>query len=147
MSFISNKDDDGVIDLRGDAKDVDAPEFIIEREENPKEEDVVEQKKSISSSPQGFGGVKSVPLSELEDAALKPYDKVKVKFDKFVTLVATHDYEEIFDRHMDDDVIISTDLLADLAVAHEEKVDKKVPFIFIIGILLGVGIAWILLKT
>ena len=147
MSFISDKDDDGVIDLRGEAKDVDAPEFKIERDDDARPESSSKEEKPSPQSPSMVGGLKSVPLSEVEDAALKPYDKVKVKFDKFVNLVATHDYEEIFEKHMDDDVIISTDLLADLAVAHEEKVDKKIPFIFILGILLGVGIAWLLLKT
>ncbi len=146
MPQISKKDNDGVIDLRSDPKDVDEPEFKIKRSEEASDSSF-EGEKSSSHSPEFLGGVKSVPVSELEDAALKPYDKVKVKFDKFVNLVATHDYEEIFEKHMDDDVIISTDLLADLAVAHEEKPDRKVPFIFIIGIILGIGIAWILLKT
>lgn len=126
------KDDDGVIDLRNSGGD--EAEFKI----NP-----IEEARSVSADRLN-GNV----AHELEEAAMKSYDKVKVKFDKFVNLIATHAYEEIFDKHADEDVIISTDLLADLANAHEEKPDsKKVPVIFLIGILLGIGVTWILLKT
>ena len=37
--------------------------------------------------------------------------------------------------------------LTDLANAHEEKQDRSMPFIFLIGIVLGIGLTWILLKT
>lgn len=74
-------------------------------------------------------------------------DKVKVKFDKFVSLIATHAYEDVVDKYMDEDVIISTDLLTDLASAQEEKEDKKTPLIFIVGIVLGVIATWFILKT
>ena len=121
--------DDGVIDLRSDddSSDVDDSEFKIHHFE---EEEVEE------TAPSDLSGVAS-----------KPHDKVKIKFDKFVNLVATHAYEEVFEKHEDEDIIISTDLLADLANAHEEKGDRKVPAIFLFGILLGLGLAWVLLKT
>lgn len=93
------------------------------------------------------GKVSAAPVSELENAAMKPHEKVKLKFDKFVTLVASHAYEDVFNKHRDEDVIISTDLLTDLANAHEEKADTKVPLIFVFGIILGVFVTWILLKT
>lgn len=143
-----NKDDDGVIDLRDSSGKENEPEFRIDRVE--KDED---PEKEVCSVEENFddgtlgGGISTVPLDELENAALKPHDKVKIKFDKFVELVETHDCEEVFENHMDEDIIISTDLLADLANAHEEKPDRKVPFIFVIGILLGIGLAWILLKS
>jgi len=84
--------------------------------------------------------------SELEAVANTSGDKVKIKFDKFVNLVATHAYEEIVENHMDDDIIISTDLLADLANAHEERGEKKMPMMLMLGILIGVGITWFLIK-
>lgn len=127
----SKQDDDGVINLRHEAKSSGEAEFKISH---------------VEDTPGPVGPVQSMPISELEAAAMKPYDKVKVKFDKFVNLVATHAYEEVFEKHMDDDVIISTDLLTDLANAHEEKSDKKIPFI-LIGVLLGVGVAWLILKN
>jgi hypothetical protein len=128
---MANSSDDGVIDLRADAVD-DAPEFQIH---TPETAAVPEQHLS------------STPVTRLEEAAMKPHDKVRVKFDKFVNLIATHAYEEVFDRHADEDVIITTDLLADLANAHEDKRESKVPLVFVVGILLGIVITWIILRT
>lgn len=122
------KTQDGTIDLRADSVD-EEPEFKIGRIDDEDEE------------------VSSAPVSEGDIAAMKPYDKVKVKFDKFVNLVATHASEELFNKHAHEDVILSTDLLTDLANAHEEKSDKKVPMMFIFGIILGIGITWLLLKS
>lgn len=128
---MSSMDDDGVINLRKGNDSLDEPEFKIER---------------VPSSDEA--GLSAAPVSELESTAMRSYDKVKVKFDKFVNLVATHAYEEIFEKHADEDVIISTDLLADLANAHEEPAEKKkLPIVFLIGILLGIGITWLLIKS
>ena len=78
----------------------------------------------------------------------KSSDKVKVRFDKFVNLVATHTYEELFEKYHDEEIIMSTNLLADLANTQEDSEDgKKMPLIFVFGILLGVAITWILLKS
>lgn len=123
--------DEGTIDLRGEKDD--EPEFRIGHMEDSKREVV--------------GNVEVASVSELEAAAMKPHDKVKVKFDNFVNLVATHAYEEIFNKHSGEDIIVSTDLLADLANAHEERKDRKTPFMFIFGIVLGVVLAWLLLRT
>lgn len=129
------KDDDDIINLREEDDSNDA-EFKINRFE---EEGLAD---SGASSGNGSGaGTGS------ESAASKPYDKVKIKFDKFVNLIATHAYEDIFEKHLDEDVIVSTDLLADLANAHEEKENKKTPLIFVLGIVLGGIIAWILFRT
>ena len=92
------------------------------------------------------GELRGVKLNEAEASALEPYDKVKVKFDKFVNLIATHAYEEIFEKHASEDVIISTDLLTDLANAHEEKEGKRVPLLFVGGLVLGIILTWIILK-
>ncbi len=128
---MSGPDDDGVINLRKDSNSFDEPEFKIERVPDSND-----------------SGLSVAKVSELEEAAMKSYDKVKVKFDKFVNLVATHAYEEVFDKHADEDVIISTDLLADLANSHEDPGEKKkMPIVFLVGILLGIGVTWLLLKN
>lgn len=125
-----NKKDDDVINLRATLSE---PEFKIN---------------SIDNEEAPFSGnLKATSVSELEEAAMKPHDKVKVKFDKFVNLIATHAYEEIIEKHLDEDVIISTNLLTDLANAHEEKEDKKMPLVFIVGILLGVILTYFLVKN
>lgn len=79
----------------------------------------------------------------------EPSEKVKVKFEKFVQLVATHNFEEVMKRHAEDDVILSTNLLADLANAHEEMPEEsrsKMPVIFVVGILLGVVITYLVVR-
>lgn len=113
--------DDDVINLRKGSNSLDEPEFKIEK----------------------------MPEQELPEVSTANVSgKVKVKFDKFVNLVATHAYEEIFDKHADEDVIISTDLLADLANSHEDTGEKKkIPVVFLVGILLGIGVTWILLRS
>lgn len=124
------RNDDDLIDLRESDQE---PEFKIEK---------VQADRAFMD--QNFD---STPLTQVENLSLRPNDKVKVKFDKFATLVSTHAFEEIFAKHVDDDVIISTDLLTDLANAHEEKHDRRLPMMFIFGIVLGVILTWVLFKT
>lgn len=129
------KDDDGVINLRKN-KDQDEAEFKIGHVEEDN-----------SPNPEVVGKLNPVSDEEFGKATNQTYSKVMVKFEKFVNLVASHAYEEIFEKYREEDVIISTDLLTDLANAHEEKSDKKVPMMFIIGIALGGILMWLLLRT
>ncbi len=119
-------DDEGVIDLRAGDSDFSDTEFQIHSMEKDEE---------FSQGPE----------SNLRE--ITAHDRVKVKFDKFVNLIATHAYEEIFDKYNDEDVIVSTDLLADLANAHEEKQMGKTPFLFLFGILLGIVATYFLMKA
>ena len=76
-------------------------------------------------------------------------DKVKVNFEKFVQLIATHDFGEVMKKHADEDVIINTNLLADLASAHQEHEDttsKKILIFVIVGILIGVIATYIIVR-
>lgn len=130
--------DDGTINLRGNDSSDDDAEFKIEH---------IEEEAAVVEDEQVIGNLEAVSVGEAEEATLKPHTKVKVKFDKFVNLVASHAYEEVFDQHIDEDIIVSTDLLTDLANAHEEKSDRKMPMIFLVGIILGVGLTWLLLRT
>jgi len=133
---MSKYSEDGTIDLRG--KNKSDAEFrigeISENEAEPEDMKVV-------------GKVHPVPESELDKIDQSLTGKVKLKFDKFVSLVASHAYEEIFEKYKEEDIIIGTDLLTDLANAHEEKSDKKMPVIFIGGLVIGGIIMWVLLRT
>lgn len=121
----TDKGEEGVIDLRKGLIDSDEPEFVIHRTHN----------------------ANAMNSSETKAVESEPNDKVKVKFDKFVNLVAMRAYEEILEKHADKDVVISTDLLADLASAQEEPASgSKWPLIFVVGILLGVGVAWLIFR-
>ncbi len=115
--------DDNIINLRKGKEVESDPEFQINHFEG-----------------EGGENFAPAPVSEL------PNEKVKVKFDKFVNLIAGRDFEENWDRYAGEDVIINADLLAELASVPEEKSDKKIPLFFIFGIALGVAIAWFLLK-
>ena len=121
-SFVN--DEEGVIDLRSADNDFSDAEFQIHDME-------LDQSKNV----------------DVNVREITAHDRVKVKFDKFVNLIATHAYEEIFDKYNDEDVIVSTDLLADLANAHEEKQIGKTPFLFLFGILLGIVATYFLMKA
>lgn len=131
--------DDDIIDLRGKRVKDDNVEFRIGRGT------------TIAAEPENRvvreSGASSISVAEEE--SLKPNDKVKIKFDKFVNLIASHAYEDIVQKHSEDDVIISTDLLADIANAHDEEEPEsghKVPMIFVIGIALGIALTYMLFK-
>jgi len=131
--------DDDIIDLRGKRVKDDNVEFRIGRGTTIAQES---ENKVVKES-----GASSISVAEEE--SLRPNDKVKIKFDKFVNLIASHAYEDIVQKHSDDDVIISTDLLADIANAHDEEEPEsghKVPMIFVIGIALGIALTYILFK-
>lgn len=131
--------DDDIIDLRGKRRNDEAAEFRIGQRTTIADDSVNKAVTAMGAS----------SISVAEESSLRPNDKVKIKFDKFVNLIASHAYEDIVAKHSDDDVIISTDLLADIANAHdEEETDSghKVPLIFVIGIVLGIALTYILFK-
>lgn len=166
--MIKKDQDDSIIDLSGLGEDErkksitgnfsEEPEFeigsldpdvvgMVERVSEYEYKDADAQPEEFSTLKQKFSNKKSgfetVPSTE----GGGPSDRVKVKFDKFITLVATHTYEDILKKNADEDVIISTDLLTDLANAHEEeKSSKKLPFLFAVGIILGVVITWLVMR-
>jgi|GEM_PF-1528210 len=146
VHFTKGGDDDNIIDLRkkGGVKKVapkkeqvivededEKPEFKISHVEDEKEED----REYVS------------PVTDDEISALKASDNVKVKFDKFVNLVVSKADAEMMEKYMDEDIIVGTNLLTELASTQkEDKESKKVPIMFILGILIGCGLAYILLK-
>lgn len=72
--------------------------------------------------------------------------QIAVKFPKFIQLIATHEFEEIMDKHKNEDVIITSDLLVDLAGSsslHEEVEDNRFTWIFL-GIVLGLSVGAII---
>ncbi len=102
-------------------------EFKVQHIEDDEEEmDVIESARPVYSEPIAV-------------------EKVKVSFDNFVNLVANHNYEEVIEKNKNEDVIVSSNLLADLANAHEQEEERRIPAIFIIGVVLGIVITYILL--
>lgn len=134
--------DDSIIDLRGDLQEVQSgdEEFQINK---VGDEDVLEAVADVDARDESMESSFEA-VSQGSGAS----DRVKVKFDKFITLVATHTYENILRKNADEDVVISTNLLTDLANAHEEpKGDKKIVVIFAVGISIGIVLTWLILRT
>ncbi|MBD3330021.1 hypothetical protein GF354_00655 [Candidatus Peregrinibacteria bacterium] len=124
-----------IINLKSENKAIEDPEFKVNHLGADREQ-------SVNSAV-------ADKISAKEMANMNVSGKIRISFEKFVNLIATHDYEEIYSKNIDQDVIISTDLLADLANSHQlsEENTRKVPYFFIGGIILGIIITWILLKT
>ncbi len=81
-------------------------------------------------------------------AVAEPSDKIKVKFEKFVQLVATHDFEGVLKKYADDDIILSSNLLTDLASAHEEVEApvNRMPIWVVSGIIIGIIVTYLILR-
>lgn len=69
--------------------------------------------------------------------------QILVKFPKFVQLIATHEFEDIIERHKNEDVVITSDLLVDLAGSApivDDSGDGRLSSLFI-GLVMGVAVA------
>ena len=76
----------------------------------------------------------------------EPKDLIRVKFDKFVQLVASRDFIAVMEKNRDEDIVLSSNLLTELAGAVEEKSEKKTPVIFLVGLAIGVVITYLLIN-
>lgn len=76
----------------------------------------------------------------------EPKDYIKVKFDKFVQLVASRDFLSVLEQNRDEEIVMSSNLLTELAGAVEEKSEKKTPVIFLVGLAIGVVITYLLIN-
>lgn len=80
------------------------------------------------------------------NVAAEPKDLIRVKFEKFVQLVASKDFLSVLEKNKDEDIVLSSNLLTELASAVEEKSEKKSPVIFLVGLAIGVIITYLLIK-
>jgi|WetSurMetagenome_2_1015567.scaffolds.fasta_scaffold54093_2 hypothetical protein len=95
-------------------------------------------KMNVTPVDDGYTELKSPDLEELI-----PKETIKVKFGKFVQLVANRDFAEVIDAHADDEIIMSSNLLTELAGAHDRREEKKIPLVFLVGIVIGVVLTYI----
>lgn len=70
---------------------------------------------------------------------------MKVRFAKFVQLVSTRDCSDVVNANPDEEVVISSNLLTELAGAHDEREEKKIPLVFLVGLAIGVVLTYILI--
>ncbi len=76
---------------------------------------------------------------------VEPRDFVRVKFAKFVQLVSTRDCADVVNANLDEDVVMSSNLLTELAGTHDEREEKKIPLVFLVGLAIGVVLTYILI--
>ncbi|MBT4385012.1 hypothetical protein HOD30_04675 [Candidatus Peregrinibacteria bacterium] len=94
------------------------------------------------------------PPVEFERAAIEKNDGhpsgvdasnyVKVTFGRFVALVANHSFVEVVERNEDEEVILSTNLLTDLANARRFSPNTKGPVMIVGGIVFGILLGYFL---
>ena len=72
---------------------------------------------------------------------------VRIAFDRFVTLVASHSFLDVVERNKNEDVVISTNLLTDLANAKRTIPSTKNLAMVLLGLLLGILLGYILFKS
>jgi len=84
-------------------------------------------------------------LSNLED--IPPKDIIKVKFGTFVNLVANHDMEDVVSANADKDIIMDSNLLTELASSRDQREERKIPLVFLVGIAIGVVLTYIFFST
>lgn len=78
----------------------------------------------------------------------EPKETVKVNFRKFVQLIASHDLEETLKNNENETVVLSSNLLTELAGAHDEgKEGKRTPIILLVGLAMGFVLAYILFSS
>jgi hypothetical protein len=82
----------------------------------------------------------------VHSSAAEAKELIKVKFEKFVALVASRDFLSVLEKNKNEDIILSSNLLTDLAGAVEEKQEKKSPVVFLIGLAIGIIITYLLIN-
>ena len=82
----------------------------------------------------------------LPGGAITPTQMVTIKFANFVQLVANHSYIDIVDKNAEEDVTMSGNLLTELANAHDRSRERKMPLMFIGGLVIGIVLTYIIIK-
>lgn len=67
---------------------------------------------------------------------------VKITFDRFVTLVANHSFSDVIEDNRYEEIIISTNLLTDLANSRRFVPSTRVPLMIMGGIVLGILVGY-----
>lgn len=83
--------------------------------------------------------------AKLEDIA--PRDLIKVRFGTFVNLVANHEMDEVVAENAEKELIMEANLLTELASSRDQREERKVPLVFLVGIAIGVVLTYIFFST
>lgn len=72
-----------------------------------------------------------------------PSDYVRITFDRFVALVANHAFLDVVERNKDEEVILSTNLLTDLANARRFAPNPKPYLMVAAGVFGGIFLGYL----
>lgn len=86
----------------------------------------------------------SAPSSEGHDSGVNPSKYVTITFDRFVTLVANHSFMDVVEDNKDEEVIITTNLLTDLANARRFMPSARSPLMIAAGLVIGVLLGYLI---
>lgn len=100
---------------------------------------------SVSQIQDDIAQYEAAAVKKVEDQV--PKEIVKVKFSKFVQLVASHDFGDVIEANADEDIIMSSNLLTELAGSQDKRGERKIPLVFLVGIAIGVVLTYILFST
>jgi len=103
-------------------------------------EEVAEQlTEEIEKNPWDIHHLPKDPDPELKARA---DGRISVKFPKFVQLIASHDFAYLMDQYAKEDIVISSDLLVDLAATpYDEPQDNKAAWVFLGSVITVVAVA------
>ena len=85
--------------------------------------------------------------TRLDIKSAEPLDVIKVKFSTFVQLLTNRDLIEAIEANADEELIMKSNLLTELASADNKREERKVPLVFLIGIAIGVVLSYIFFST
>lgn len=80
-------------------------------------------------------------------SGLNPSDYVKITFDRFVALVANHSFLDTVERNKNEEIILSTNLLTDLANARRYSPNTRMPLIVMGGIAVGILFGYLIFNS
>ena len=96
------------------------------------------------------------PISEPEEETKPEFtigevdnarDLIKVKFGTFVNLISNRDLEDIFEANVDQNIVMSSNLLTEMASSRDKREERKIPLVFLVGIAIGVVLTYIFFST
>lgn len=106
----------------------------------PEEDEMLEEvtfEKAAVSSPASTSSTPTHP------SGTSPSDYVRITFDRFVALVANHAFLDVVERNKDEEVILSTNLLTDLANARRFAPNPKPYLMVAAGIFAGIFLGYL----
>lgn len=91
--------------------------------------------------------IQATPVKDMNHpSGTNPSDYVKITFDRFVNLVANHSFYEVIERNKDEEVILTTNLLTDLANSQSILPKTKGPVLILGGFMVGILAAYFIFQ-